>query len=129
MSKANVVSPSDDRSGFDAVVMPCPRLELEWIKTGADWRKRECVYSLVLPLGEYDIRRESKDGEKARNETKAELGRTAVTGGNGQPPIWEDGKVETPFRDGAHSKFDAEALGGHIPRVAVCGDVFTILEA
>ena len=114
----------DPQGRHEAIVMPCPRLELEWIKTGADWRNRECIYSLVLPLGEYDIRR----GEDC-SECKAEIGRTTVTGGNGKPPISENGGVEAPFRDGAHSKFDAEALGGHIPRVAVCGDAFTVLEA
>lgn len=110
----------------DSVVMPCPRLEFEWVKTGETWHKRDCIYSLVLPLGEYDIRRENGDGEKVRNEIKAELGRTSVTGGKDGPPIWKDGTVESPFRDGAHAKFDNEALGGHLPIVSVCGDVFSI---
>ena len=115
--------PEVSGSRQERVVMPCPRLEIEWIKSGDDWRKRECVYSLVLPLGEYDIRR----GEEDRSELKVEIGRTIATGGKSKPPIYEDGVVETPFRDGAHSKFDAEAMGGHIPRVAVCGDTFTVL--
>lgn len=113
----------------DSVVIPCPRLEFEWIKTGETWRERECIYSLVLPLGEYDIRREDGEGNKVRSETKAELGRTRVTGGKGTPPIWDDGIVESPFRDGAHAKFDNDALGGHLPIVSVCGDAFSIREA
>lgn len=110
----------------DAVVIPCPRLEFEWIKTGESWANRECIYSLVLPLGEYDIRREDGEGNKVRSETKAQLGRTKVTGGKDTPPIWEDGTVDTPFRDGAHAKFDNKALGGHLPIVSICGDVFSV---
>ena len=119
MSEANEVN---------ALVMPCPRLELEWVKTGNTWKKRECVYSLVLPLGDYDVRAENEDGKRVRNETKAEIGRTRVSGGKDEPPIW-DGVVDLPFRDGAHAFFDSEALGGHIPVVAVCGKVFSIRES
>ena len=108
-----------------AVVMPCPRLEFRWIKEGESWYERECVYSLVLPFGKYDIRH--TDPEDHPTEKVLEIGRTRVTGGNGDPPIY-DGKVDTPFRDGAHAQWDCDALGGHIPIVAVCGDVATIVE-
>lgn len=106
--------------------LPCPRLELRWIKTGETWSKRECVYSLVLPVDEHDIRQDQDNC--ANNELTIEIGRTAVTSGPGdEPPIF-GGSVDTPFRDGAHSIWDQKALGNHIPRVAVCGDVFTILN-
>ncbi len=114
-----------DRAPVHAVVMPCPRLEFRWIKEGESWYERECVYGLVLPLGKYDIRH--TDPEDHPTEKVLEIGRTKVTGGNGQPPIY-DGKVDTPFRDGAHAQWDCDALGGHIPIVAVCGDVATIVE-
>ena len=116
----------DKASPVDAVVMPCPRLELEWHKIEYNWYKRECVYSLVLPLREYDVRKENEGGEIVRTEIKSELGRTTVSGGNGKPPIWDDGTVDMPYRDGAHAFFDQEALGLHIPVVAVCGDVFSV---
>lgn len=81
---------------------------------------------MLFPLGEYDIRRTDAEGNEYRSEFKVELGRTKVTGGRDTPPIWEDGTVEMPFRDGAHAKFDKRALGDHIPIVAVCGNVFSI---
>ncbi len=122
MSKASVENP------VDVLVMPCPRLELEWAKTGDTWHDRECIYSIVLPLGEYDIRRENEDGEKVRSEWKAEIGRTKASGGRNGPPIWGDGTVEMPFRDGAHAMFDQESLGGQIPVVAACEGAFSIRE-
>lgn len=120
MSETNC---NDDQQ--QRVVMPCPRLELEWVMVGDDWRKRECIYSIVIPLDEHDIRRRDADGKKVRNEVKAEIGRTAVSGGNGEAPIWGDGKVQRPFRDGAHAIWDSKVLG-NMPVVAVCGDVFTV---
>lgn len=109
-------------------IMPCPRLEFEWIMTGKDWGKRDCVYSLVIPLTEFDIRREDENGVKVRSEWKVEIGRTNVIGGRrDHPPIWDDGTIDTPFRDGAHAKFDSEVLGG-LPIVAVCGDTFHIVD-
>ena len=108
-----------------AVVMPCPRLEFRWEKEGDSWYARECVYSLVIPLGELDIR--CTDVEGNPRELSLEISRTRVTGGNGDPPI-HDGKVDTPFRDGAHAQWDCDALGGHLPIVAVCGDVATTVE-
>lgn len=106
------------------LAMPCPRLELRWVKDGDSWYARECVYSLVIPLGEFDIR--STDREDRPRELALEMGRTRVSGGDGNPPIY-DGEVDTPFRDGAHAQWDCEALGGHLPIVAVCGDVATLV--
>ncbi len=100
--------------------MPCPRLELRWIKTGDTWTERECAYSIVIPLAEHDIRREDKEGNKVRRELTVEIGRTRVTGGMGDEPIWDGKKVDTPYRDGAHALWDAEHL--HLPVYAVCGD-------
>src|SRR6056297_289936 len=97
---------------------PCPRLEFNWVKPGETWASRECIYSLVLPLGEHDIRH---DNDNAVNgELFIEIGRTQVNG-NSRLPIWEDGTVDTPFRDGAHAQWDSIALSG-IPIVACCCD-------
>lgn len=113
----------------DAVVIPCPRLEFRWVMHGISWRERECIYSLVLPLREFDIRRENEDGEAVYSEKTIEIGRTEVRGYRDGPPIFEDGTVETPFRDGAHARLDNEALGGQLPIVAVCGDVWNVVPA
>lgn len=102
--------------------MPCPRLELRWIKTGETWGHRECIYSLVIPVGEHDIR--ASDGVR---EISLEISRTQVTGRCGSKPIY-DGKVGTPFRDHAHAIWDCTALGGHIPIVAICEDDATLIE-
>lgn len=112
----------------DAVVMPCPRLEFRWERISEDDFGRfnwKCVYSLVLPLGEHDIR--STDVEGNPREKALEIGVTRSSIGHGYSPV-RDGKVETPFRDGAHAVWDCEALGGHLPIVAVCCDVATLVD-
>lgn len=108
--------------------LPCPRLELRWRKVADSWVNRECVYSLVIPLCEHDIRRENEDGDCIKDELFLEIGFTQVNGGRGGEPIYSDGIVETPYRDGAHAQFDNKALGGNIPIVAICGDKFTIID-
>lgn len=117
----------EQNDAFERIVSHCPRLEFKWVKTGADWRERECIYFLVLPLGEHDMRREDEHGNKIHDENYVELGRTSVNGGRATPPVWEDGTVETTFRDGAHAQWDSLALG-NIPIFAVCGDNVTRLE-
>lgn len=86
------------------------------------------MYSLVIPLRDLDLRRENSEGKVVRKELKVVIRTTNVSGGSGGPPIYDDGKVNTPFRDGSHIMWDCEALGGHIPMVAVCGKKFTILK-
>lgn len=107
------------------LAMPCPRLELRWVKDGDSWRTCTCVYSLVIPLDKLDIR--STDHPDKSRELVLEMSRTNVASGDDSPPIY-DGKVDTPYRDGAHAQWDCEALGGHLPIVAVCGDVATLVE-
>lgn len=109
------------------ITMPCPRLEFRWEKTGDDWTSRTVTYALVIPLQEHDIRREDEDGNKVRSELALEIGKTNCSGGNGHPPIHE-GEVDTPYRDHAHAVWDREAMGGHLPIVAICGDVATIVK-
>ena len=106
--------------------LPSPRFELKWIKSGKDWKKKECIYSLVLPLGEWDIRRENENGKPVRDEKSVELGRTRVSGLDDIKPI-RDGKVDTPFRDHSHAIWDSKSLG-NIPIFAICGDVYTKVE-
>lgn len=91
--------------------LPSPRLELEWKPISNDWEERECIYSLVIPLREHDIRREDNN----KSELKIEIGRTTVKGG--RYPV-NNGKVDTPFRDGVHAMWDAKIL--NLPVWAVC---------
>jgi hypothetical protein len=107
--------------------MPAPRLELRWVRTGPTWTNRDCLYNLVIPLGEHDIRREDRNGIKVRSCQTVELGKTTATGG--RCPLYDgDEAIDTPFRDGAHAKWDSAALGG-LPIYAVCSGMAMLLEA
>ena len=103
--------------------LPSPRLQLEWFKTGEDWNKKECIYSLVIPLRDLDIRRENKNGAAVVNEQIIQISKTTVTGG--RIPI-DDGKVNPPFRDGAHAQWDSEVL--NLPVYAICDNTFTKMK-
>jgi len=99
--------------------MAVPRLELRWEDKRTDKDgfvyTVECVYSLVLNLGKYDIRAERAD-EKGRtlpNVTTmtVRIGGTLSTG-TASKRYWEkDDRVDEPFRDGAHAQWDAAQLG------------------
>ena len=109
--------------GREKANRPAPRLEFEHVPD-PDWYRTTCFYWMVIPLKDSDIRRE-RDGKAVFQEWYVPLGSTTMTGGRGEPPIYE-GKVNTPFRDGAHAHFDREALGlPSLPIWAVCGDVAT----
>lgn len=58
-----------------------------------------CVYELVLPLQDGDIRRKKK-----KNELALEIGRTFTSTGRSVAPDY------LPFRDGAHAQWDSKAL-------------------
>lgn len=77
-----------------------------------------CHYELVLPLREYDIRREVyEDGEQVGEVTHAVIPMKSPTarGGRGVPCVLsQTGEVyaDTPYRDGVHADYDATLLGG-----------------
>lgn len=93
--------------------LPVPRLELRWTAIGEPgwtWLARYCLvyrhflgHLVAVPLGE-----------------------TRRGGADGRAPIDRDGRVETPFRDGAHLACDAATLG--LPAFAVYGDTATRIE-
>lgn len=98
--------------------LPAPRLQLryrkptddEMIGRSPDW---VCVYELILPLREHDIRREREDiGDQ--DFMALEISKTFV--GTTRTPC-----NETPFRDGAHAKWDSEVLG-RLPIYAIDPD-------
>lgn len=99
-----------------------PRLQLRWRPKGDgddsgfgfDW---QCVYELVLPLRDTDIRREVyEDGEQVgkRDVLALEISVTNCGRSGEEPCRAPDGSLhyDSPFRDGAHASWDSEALGG-----------------
>lgn len=112
---------------FNVSEMKCPRLELRWDKV--DGNDKECAYNLVIPLTEYDIRREDSDGKKVRDCLTVEMGRTQSSGGS--PVIFDGDKnnppfIRTPFRDGAHIRWDGKVL--NLPIYVVFEDKAQELE-
>lgn len=85
--------------------LPIPRLQFVWRKPTDDETKQDaadwiCVYQLILPGGPHDIRR--PDGA---NCVTVEMGKTSSRGG-------ANVRTDAPYRDGAHSLWDAKSLGG-----------------
>jgi hypothetical protein len=103
--------------------LPCPRLQFTWIACEQEGMfNNVCLYTLVLPLRDTDIRCEGEEGEKVRREWHALIGVTR-TGG---PDPFRASHVDTPFRDGAHANWDAEKLGLQV--WAVCDRDATRIE-
>lgn len=98
--------------------LPAPRLQLRWApsvqRSGYQW---ECHYELVLPLGEFDIRREQygEDGEELPkiSELIVPMNPPSLRGGELTPCTAGNGEryYDTPFRDGAHAQWDAKLIG------------------
>jgi hypothetical protein len=105
--------------------MPCPRLQFTWVLQGEqeDMYNTVCLYTLVLPLRDSDIRCEGEEGAKVRREWHALIGATRI-GGN--TPLIHGNRVDTPFRDGAHANWDAEKLGLQV--WAVCDRTTSRIE-
>lgn len=109
--------------------MPAPRLELRWVdkqnvRDGYVYSS-ECVYSLVLKLGEYDIRRESCDDE-GNDLPKVDtvsilMGGTFSTGNASSRYLEKDDRVVSPYRDGAHAGWDTKQLGNLPVYLVSCG--------
>lgn len=79
-----------------------PALVLKWRRRGDyEWH---CEYFMSLPLQEHDIRR------PARGYLKLQLGGTLLSKSSQERTPDFYGEIETPFRDGAHIRFDMERL-------------------
>jgi len=99
--------------------LPCPRLQLTWVSKGENWSESRCYYTVVIPLGDIDIRGNDEDGNiGVHRECHAVIGATDIIGG-GKPE--NKGRVRTPFRDGAHILWDSKAM--NLPAYAVCDGV------
>jgi hypothetical protein len=108
--------------------LPCPRIEFEHIPSENGWGTRWCMYWLVLELQEADIRAEDNKGKMGVfRERYIPMGETKSTGSD-RRPVWQ-GKVDTPFRDGAHAHWDTQALGlPDMPIYARCEDDVTLID-
>lgn len=106
--------------------LPAPRIQFEHVPSVDGWGVSWCIYWMVLPLRPHDIRREGEDGVAVYDEWFVPMGQTMKRGAS-QPPV-HNGKVQTPFRDGAHARFDMETLGVVIPIYATCQGVNTLIE-
>lgn len=104
----------------EALGLPTPRLQFRWekMKKPKDGYNWFCYYELVIGLETADIRNPYE--MKKPGELALRLGGTRV--GSDRGPIWPDGTVNTPFRDGAHAHWDGKQLGNP-PVYAICGDV------
>ena len=122
------MNPNDTDTLPPLSMLPAPRLQLRWTKSDAKpeyaW---ECHYELVLPLGAHDIRRElfADDGEVVgtTSEQVSPLKPPSLRGGTSVPCQAQDGSryYDPPYRDGAHAKWDAAALGG-LPILVIAPD-------
>lgn len=76
--------------------LPVPRLEIRAKTMSGNWGNFEWIYCLVYKhlLGHI---------------VKVPLGKTTTQSGRELPPIF-DGRIEGPFRDGAHLMHDSETL-------------------
>lgn len=106
--------------------IPSPRLEFLWEKQ--DDGRFTCRYSLVIPLRDYDIRREDENGDYFRSEISIPISTTMVDTNNPLFPIQRDGIIDTPYRDTTHARWDKEALGGNLKIIVRYKDQWNIVE-
>lgn len=106
--------------GGDMSELPAPRLQLRWTtleENPQSWRRWCCVYELVMPLREGDIRSGIHDGDGERIGTRTEyaleIGKTNC-GGEKEPCRKDDGTLyaDAPWRDSCHALHEAGLLGG-----------------
>lgn len=85
--------------------LPVPRLEIRAINESGDWACFTWQYALIYKhLLDHLI--------------AVPIGETGSSGSRGNAPVWPDGRIILPFRDGAHIAHDTMHLG--IPAFAIC---------
>ena len=84
-----------------------------------------CHYELVLPLDEFDVRREDEEGNDVRDSLVIPIKGPSCRWGERSP--CENGEFDAPYRDGAHSGWDSQRLGG-IPIFVIAPDGTKISE-
>jgi hypothetical protein len=97
--------------------LPAPRLQLRWVvSTDPRWNWM-CHYELVIPLDKYDIRAEQEGPRGGRRPNLTELvipvKEPSCRNSTSTPCEAQDGSryCDTPYRDGAHAKWDAKHIG------------------
>jgi hypothetical protein len=113
--------------------LPLPRLELRWDADdapppdGYPAGARACRYLIVLPLDQWDIRREDENCEQVRSTFETEMRCTVRSGGGNQPLVWlESNSVDTPYRDRAHIVWDSHVL--NLPAYVTAGEHAMFLD-
>lgn len=119
---------NEDEGPIDKENLPAPRLQLRWVPSMRrheyNW---ECHYELVLPLGEFDIRRERYDanGEPlpSVNELVVPMKEPSLRSGSGTPCTTGTGEryYDDPYRDGAHAWWDSKLIG-NLPIFVIAPD-------
>ena len=93
--------------------LPTPRMQLRWEASTNPEYQWQCHYELVIALDKYDIRRNIyKNPRELVIPMKSPGFRN--TSSKYPPCTSGDGKeryADTPYRDGAHAKWDAIQLG------------------
>lgn len=88
--------------------LPIPRLELRWTESTKKGKKCLCIYELVLPLKELDVRREDETGEPVREVLRVQMGEQEFS--DQILPVDSEGHVQTPTALGAHARWDSSNL-------------------
>lgn len=86
--------------------MPCPRLELRWVRVGYETR---CDYNIVIPINKNDIREGSP--VNIGSELRFCMGFTTTHTSRDGHPLWPNGVIDTPYRDGKHAAWDSHRTG------------------
>lgn len=106
--------------------LPAPRFEFNWRKI--DDYNFECDYSLVIPLGKYDVRREKNDEMYyEEDERKVTINTTTINTGAEDYPYF-GGDLDTPFRDGAHVQWDKKNMNVDYPIYIVYGNDYKLFK-
>lgn len=93
-------------SAIPETAMPCPRLELRWHKEEYELR---CDYNFVLPIHKFDIREDA--AVRFGSELRFCMGWATMHSSSPDMPLWPNGVIEVPFRDGKHAAWDSHATG------------------
>lgn len=111
--------------------LPTPRIQLRWEASQHPEYQWQCHYELVILLAVHDVRREVyRHGYQLKKKLPRELTiamkSPSLRGSSSlYPPCTSgDGKLryaDTPFRDGAHAKWDAIQLG-NLPIFVIAPD-------
>ena len=112
--------------------LPTTRLELRWraADPNSDGYTLKCEYLLILGLDDLDIRGEQYgDDYDLLFRKRAKVLELGGTHADGRSPLDLGAqRIRTPFRDGAHIRWDSKRLG-NLPMFVVCDGWAQQIEA